>query len=108
MVFQMWRQVLLVLAVFIAVGAFLPDTAHLEIAADNHADLPSDHEHNDVDAQEAHCHTSASCTGAVHIRSFSPQINIGVLLLQTRVAYTVNRTDHVLGNDPPVPIRSVS
>lgn len=103
-----WRHMFLALAVFIAVAAFLPDTAHFQTAADNHAELPVDHDHSDTNAQEGHCHTGATCTGAINIRSYAAQINIGLLIEQHRVVFAINHTGHVSANDPPVPIRSVS
>jgi hypothetical protein len=105
---HIWRQLLLALAVFIAVAAFIPEIAHLQAASDNHAELPTDHYHPDTDAQEGPCHTGATCTGAIDIRSYAAQINIGLLVEQHHVVFAINHTSHVSVNDPPVPIRSVS
>ncbi|MCO4847782.1 MAG: hypothetical protein KC448_07390 [Yoonia sp.] len=107
-VVRIWRQIVLSLTVVVAVIAFLPDVAHLGAQDVAHEMMAADHDHeNRAEEGSGHCHSGASCTGAMTVKNWLIASRVGLALPQLRFALVVNGDSHTLGSDPPVPIVTV-
>ena len=97
------------LTVIVAVTAFVPDVAHLGEPDVAHDMMAVDHDHKDTGDKEAsgHCHSGASCTGAMDINNWQVASRVGLVLPQLNFALVVNADSYMLGSDPPVPIVTV-